>query len=140
VSARRKDGLAVLARLKRYEMEDVSLEMAEVNRALGLIEAERQALLHQLTERGDPDGIEATRVVSDFIRNLSDVIHRKESEAARLRENSAGAHDRLNALFAEAKRIDLVRERRVRDRRLAREAAETAAQNEGYLSIWNAGR
>ena len=55
MTSRRTDGLAVLARLKRHETENVALEMAEVNRALGLIEAERQALMEQLNDRGDPD-------------------------------------------------------------------------------------
>lgn len=136
MSTGRTDGLAVLSRLKRYEMEAVAQEMAEVNRALGQIETERQDLLQRLHERGDPDGIEATRVLSDFIRNSSALIHQKETEARRLRDSSAGAHDRLNALFAEAKQIDLISARRAEARRKARNDAETAAQNEGFLSIW----
>ncbi len=63
-------------------------------------------------------------------------IHRKEAEAERLRADSAGIHDRLNGLFAEAKRIDLIRNRRAEARRHALQEAETAAQAEGFLSIW----
>ncbi|NUH64936.1 hypothetical protein HTT03_06445 [Sulfitobacter sp. S0837] len=133
---KRGDGLAVLSRLKRYEMENVAQEMAEVNRALSEIENERHALMTQLNDRGDPDAVEATRVVSAFIRNVSETIHRKEVEAERLRADSAGIHDQLNGLFAEAKRIDLIRRRRADARRQAIDAAETAAQAEGFLSIW----
>ena len=78
----------------------------------------------------------ATRVVSAFIRNVSETIHRKEAEAERLRADSAGIHDRLNGLFAEAKRIDLIRNRRAEARKQALQEAETAAQAEGFLSIW----
>ncbi|MEX3314462.1 hypothetical protein [Sulfitobacter sp. PS-8MA] len=133
---KRGDGLAVLSRLKRYEMENVAQEMAEVNRALSQIETERQDLMTQLNDRGDPDAVEATRVVSAFIRNVSETIHGKEAEAERLRADSAGIHDRLNGLFAEAKRIDLIRRRRAEARQQALNAAETAAQAEGFLSIW----
>ena len=86
---RRGDGLAVLSRLKRFEMENVALEMAEVNRALTQIENERHSLMEQLNDRGDPDAVESTRVVSAFIRNVSETIHRKEAEAERLRADSA---------------------------------------------------
>ena len=133
---KRGDGLAVLSRLKRFEMENVALEMAEVNRALTQIEKERHSLMEQLNDRGDPDAVESTRVVSAFIRNVSETIHRKEAEAERLRADSAGIHDRLNGLFAEAKRIDLIRNRRAEARRQALQEAETAAQAEGFLSIW----
>ncbi|MDF3350950.1 hypothetical protein HKX17_12380 [Sulfitobacter sp. KE34] len=133
---KRGDGLAVLSRLKRFEMENVALEMAEVNRALTQIENERHSLMEQLNDRGDPDAVESTRVVSAFIRNVSETIHRKEAEAERLRADSAGIHDRLNGLFAEAKRIDLIRNRRAEARRHALQEAETAAQAEGFLSIW----
>tara|TARA_R110002049_G_scaffold29972_2_gene101932 strand:- start:24901 stop:25332 length:432 start_codon:yes stop_codon:yes gene_type:complete len=133
---RRTDGLAVLSRLKRHEMENVALEMVEVNRALGQIEAERHALLAQLDDRGDPDAIEATRVLSAFIRNVSETIHRKEAEASRLRRDSAGIHNQLNGLFAEAKRIDIIRHNRAEARKRAVDTAEIAAQNEGFLSIW----
>lgn len=133
---RRGDGLAVLSRLKRFEMENVALEMVEVNRALSQIENDRHALMEQLNDRGDPDAVEATRVVSAFIRNVSETIHRKDAEAERLRADSAGIHDRLNGLFAEAKRIDLIRTRRAETRRQATQDAETAAQAEGFLSIW----
>ena len=133
---RRGDGLAVLSRLKRFEMENVALEMAEVNRALTQIENERHSLMEQLKDRGDPDAVESTRVVSAFIRNVSETIHRKEAEAERLRADSAGIHDRLNGLFAEAKRIDLIRNRRAEARKQALQEAETAAQAEGFLSIW----
>ncbi len=133
---RRGDGLAVLSRLKRFEMENVALEMVEVNRALSQIENDRHALMEQLNDRGDPDAVEATRVVSAFIRNVSETIHRKDAEAERLRADSAGIHDRLNGLFAEAKRIDLIRTRRAETRRQAIQDAETAAQAEGFLSIW----
>ena len=133
---RRGDGLAVLSRLKRFEMENVALEMAEVNRALTQIENERHSPMEQLNDRGDPDAVESTRVVSAFIRNVSETIHRKEAEAERLRADSAGIHDRLNGLFAEAKRIDLIRNRRAEARKQALQEAETAAQAEGFLSIW----
>ncbi|SFT09220.1 flagellar export protein FliJ [Sulfitobacter marinus] len=136
MTARRTDGLAVLARLKRHETENVALQMGEINRALGLIEAERQALMEQLNERGDPGAVEATRVLSDFIRNVSQTIQHKETEARRLRENSADMHNQLNDLFAEAKRIDLIRHRRAEARKRASDAAATAAQDEGFLSIW----
>lgn len=136
MTSRRTDGLAVLARLKRHETENVALEMAEVNRALGQIEAERQALMAQLNERGDPDAVEATRVLSDFIRNVSQTIHHKETQARRLRENSADIHRQLNDLFADAKRIDLIRHRRSEARKRAADDAATAAQDEGFLSIW----
>lgn len=133
---RRGDGLAVLSRLKRFEMENVALEMAEVNRQLTKIENERQALMAQLDDRGDPDAVESTRVVSAFIRNVSETIHRKEAEADKLRDNSADIHDRLNDLFAEAKRIDTIRQRRAEARKQAAEQAEAAAQEEGFLAIW----
>ncbi|MEP3685610.1 MAG: hypothetical protein ABJN05_00730 [Sulfitobacter dubius] len=133
---RRGDGLAVLSRLKRFEMENVALEMVEVNRALSQIEDERHTLMEQLNDRGDPDAVESTRVVSAFIRNVSETIHRKEAEAERLRADSAGIHDRLNDLFAEAKRINLIRTRRSEARKQALKQAETAAQAEGFLSIW----
>ena len=133
---RRGDGLAVLSRLKRFEMENVALEMVEVNRALSQIEDERHTLMEQLNDRGDPDAVESTRVVSAFIRNVSETIHRKEAEAERLRADSAGIHDRLNDLFAEAKRINLIRTSRSEARKHALEQAETAAQAEGFLSIW----
>jgi flagellar biosynthesis chaperone FliJ len=136
MTSRRTDGLAVLARLKRHETENVALEMAEVNRALGQLEAERQALMEQLNDRGDPDAVEATRVLSDFIRNVSATIHHKETQANRLRENSADMHRQLNDLFAEAKRIDLIRHRRAEARKRAADDAATAAQDEGFLSIW----
>jgi len=136
VKPRRGDGLAVLSRLKRYEMENVAQEMAEVNRALTQIENERHSLMEQLNERGDPDAVEATRVLSAFIRNVSQTIHSKEAEADRLRADSAGIHDRLNELFAEKKRIDLIRSRRTEARQLALQQAETAAQAEGFMSIW----
>ena len=133
---KRGDGLAVLSRLKRYEMENVALEMVEVNRALSEIENERHRLMEQLNDRGDPDAVEATRVVSAFIRSVSETIHGKEAEAERLRADSAGIHDKLNSLFADAKRIDLIRRRRAEARQLALQEAETAAQAEGFLSIW----
>lgn len=134
---RRGDGLAVLSRLKRFEMENVALEMADVNRALSAIEAERSALMAQLDDRGDPDAVEATRVVSAFIRNVSETIHHKEAEADRLRAESAGIHDRLNDLFSEAKRIDTIRQRRAEARAQAAQEAEAAAQAEGFLAIWH---
>ncbi|MGJ8544649.1 MAG: hypothetical protein ACSHWZ_04330 [Sulfitobacter sp.] len=133
---RRSDGLAVLARLKRHEMENIALEMASVNRALGQIESERHALLEQLNDRGDPGAIEATRVLSAFIRNVSETIHGKEAEAERLRQESAGIHQQLNGLFGEAKRIELIRKNRAEAHKRAVNDAEIAAQNEGFLSIW----
>lgn len=133
---RRADGLAVLSRLKRHEMENVAQQMAETNRQLGQIETERQALLEQLNERGDPDAVEATRVLSDFIRNVSAAVHHNEAQASRLRENSAGIHDQLNELFAEAKRIDVISRRRAEAHKRAIAEAETAAQNEAFLATW----
>lgn len=136
MTSQRTDGLATLSRLKHHEIESVALEMAEVNRALTRIESERQALLQQVNERGDPDAIESTRVLSAFIRNVSEAIHRKEDEARRMRDSSADSYNKLNALYAEAKQIDLVRQRRHNARRKKRDDAETAAQSDGFLAIW----
>lgn len=136
MKARRTNGLAVLSRLKRHELERVALEMAETNRQLAQIEVERQALLGQLNERGDPGGVEATRVLSDFIRNVSAAVHHKETEARHLRDSSIGTHNQLIATFAEAKRIDLIRNRRAAAQRRTAEEAETAAQNEMFLAAW----
>ena len=90
----------------------------------------------QLADRGDPAPVEATRVFSAFIRNVSETIHRKEAEADKLRADSAEIHDRLNELFAEAKRIDTIRQRRAEARAQAAQEAEAAAQAEGFLAIW----
>jgi hypothetical protein len=136
MTKRQTDGLAVLSRLKRHEIEAVAQQMAEVNRALGVIEAERQDLLNHINERGDPDAIESARVHSAFIRNVSETIHRKEAEAARLRESSAGVHQQLNGLFADAKRLEMISTSRAEQRKQRRNQLETAAQNEAFLAIW----
>jgi len=133
---RRADGLATLSRLKRHEMENVALKMGELNRAIGQIETERQDLLERLNERGDTNAIESTRVLSEFIRNVSESLRRKECEAQRLRDSCADIQVQLNSLFAETKRIDLVAHRRALSRKRRIEQAETAAQNEAFLSIW----
>ncbi|MGR3270009.1 hypothetical protein DU478_14840 [Thalassococcus profundi] len=136
MTRRRTDGLAVLARLKRHDMEDVASDIARIDRALARIEADRRALLTQLDERGDPEAVESTRVLSAFIRNVSETIHRKDAQAERQKRDSAEVRDRLQALFADAKRIDLLRRRRSDARRRLADEKEAAAQNEGFLSIW----
>ena len=136
MTRRRTDGLAVMARLKRYEMEGVASEIARIDRALAQIDAERQALLKQLEDRGDPDAFETTRVLSAFIRNVSETIHRKDADALRQRRNSTEVRDQLQAIFADAKRIDLLLRRRSEARRRLADEREVAAQNEAFLSIW----
>jgi flagellar biosynthesis chaperone FliJ len=132
----RRDGLTVLSRLKRHEIEAVAQQMAEVNRALAQIETERQYLLNHINERGDTDGVESARVQSAFIRNVSETIHRKEAKAVSLRESSAEVHNHLNGLFADVKRLEMISSRRAEQRKQRRNQLETAAQNEAFLAIW----
>ena len=136
MSRKRGDGLATLSRLKRHELETVAAEIADLNRALGRLEAERRELRDSLHERGDPDAIESTRVLSNFIRNVSETLRGKEAEAQRLQESNAETFVRMSTLFAEAKRIDLVARRRRESELRTRDRAETTARNEAILSIW----
>lgn len=136
MSRKRSDGLATLSRLKRYELETVAAEIADLNRALGRIETERRALRESLHERGDPDAVESTRVLSNFIRNVSETLRGKEAEAQRLQESNAETFTRMTNLFAEAKRIDVVSERRQQANRRARDRAEAAANDESFLASW----
>ena len=133
---RRRDGLAVLSRLKRHEIEAVAQQMAAVNSALARIEAERKDLLDHINESGESDGLEGARLRSAFIRNVSETIRGKDAEATRLRESSAGVHQRLNDLFSDAKRLDMIAARRAEQRKRRRDQLETAAQNEAFLAIW----
>ena len=69
-------------------------------------------------------------------RTSSGILHGKEAEAQRLQESNAETFTRMTNLFAEAKRIDVVSERRQQARRRELDRTEAAANDESFLASW----
>ena len=124
--------LTTLARLRRYEAEALSRELADLSAATAAWREESETLGERMNERAD---IEHARFTADYVRALSETLRAREARMRDLETETAGIRRDLGDTFAALKRIETVAERRREADVKERSEREARAAEEAFRAL-----
>ena len=133
---RRLSAIALLKRLKKYEMEKDARELGELRHRMVQLEQQRQALADGLSFKSLTHDVSFTPYMQQFVPAAKAEIGLIAEKMVQLEPDITTMENRVSDKFQEYKTFDIIHISLSAERRRAQEARENAEIEETILWRW----